>query len=63
MKDPTWAEISHFVKFLDIQLSMSEKSVFCNPALVGDDFQGFKDFVVKLMIRMSSVSAILHVHT
>ena len=55
MNDPSWAQISHFVTFLNIQLSLCEKSVFCNPDFVGDVLVGFKTFVVKFMIRMSQV--------
>ena len=56
IKDPSWAEIDHFVRFLEIQLRLCEKSVFCNKAFVGDVLAGFKNFVVKFMIRMSRVS-------
>ena len=55
--NPTWAEIHHFIKFLDIQLESSEKSVFCNQAFVRDVLSGMKGFVVKFMIRMSQVLA------
>ncbi|XP_064403130.1 E3 ubiquitin-protein ligase RNF213-like isoform X2 [Halichondria panicea] len=53
IRDPSWAEIHYFVKFLDIQLNLCENSVFCNEALVGDVMSGLKGFVVKFMIRMS----------
>ena len=56
IKDPSWAEIGHFVNFLEIQLRLCEKSVFCNQQLVGDVLTGFKNFVVKFMMRMSRVS-------
>ena len=55
IRDPSWAEIHYFVKFLDIQLNLCENSVFCNEALVGDVMSGLKGFVVKFMIRMSQV--------
>ncbi|XP_065534709.1 E3 ubiquitin-protein ligase RNF213-like isoform X6 [Lathamus discolor] len=51
-RNPSWTELSNFTHFLNFQLSKCEKSVFCSPA-VGDDFQGFKTFVVKFMITMS----------
>ncbi|XP_064404373.1 E3 ubiquitin-protein ligase RNF213-like isoform X3 [Halichondria panicea] len=53
VRDPSWAEISHFTKFLDIQLNSCENSVFCDEILVGDVMSGIKEFVVKFMIRMS----------
>ena len=56
VKDPSWVELNHFLKFLDIQLSSCEKSIFCNEDLVGDVMSGLKTFVVKFMIRMSTVS-------
>ena len=63
VEDPTWAEINHFVKFLDIQLNLCEKSIFCNRDFVSDVLDGFKNFVVKFMIRMSRVSCFNHVFT
>ena len=48
-------ELNHFLKFLDIQLSSCERSIFCNEDLVGDVMSGLKTFVVKFMIRMSKV--------
>ena len=56
IKDPSWAEICHFVTFLDLQLKSCEKSIFTNPEYVGDVLKGFKGFVVKFMIKMSRVS-------
>ena len=56
IRDPSWAELYHFVNFLNIQLRDCEKSVFCNPALVGDLLQGFRTFAVRFMIQMSRVS-------
>ena len=56
VKDPSWAEIRHFVTFLDLQLQSCERSCFCNEKVVGDIISGFKTFVVKFMIRMSRVS-------
>ena len=52
---PSWAELDNFVKFLNIQLSACENSIYCNEAVVGNELQGFKQFVVKFMIRMSRV--------
>ena len=56
VKDPSWVELNHFLKFLDIQLSSCEKSLFCNEDIVCDVMSGLKTFVVKFMIRMSKVS-------
>ena len=56
VKDPSWAEIRHFVAFLDLQLQSCEQSCFCDEKFVGDIIRGFKTFVVKFMIRMSRVS-------
>ncbi|XP_046861644.1 E3 ubiquitin-protein ligase rnf213-alpha-like [Xenia sp. Carnegie-2017] len=53
IRDPSWAEIHHFVNFLNVQLRDCEKSVFCHTKLVGDVLQGFKTFVVCFMIQMS----------
>ncbi|XP_062457519.1 E3 ubiquitin-protein ligase rnf213-alpha-like [Rhea pennata] len=50
--DPSWMELSNFTNFLNFQLQMSEKSVFCSP-VAGKEFQGFKTFVIKFMIAMS----------
>lgn len=55
VKDPSWAEIRHFVWFLDKQLESCEKSVFFDEALVGDIIGGLKSFVVRFMIEMSRV--------
>ena len=58
MHDPSWAELRHFVNFLTTQLRACEESHFCNMALVGDDLEGFRTFVVGFMILMSRVSII-----
>ena len=62
--DPSWAELSHFSKFLNTQLYDCENSLFLNigkiknidhPSNRGYRFvlTGFKHFVVRFMIRMS----------
>ena len=56
IRDPSWAELYHFVNFLNVQLRDCEESVFCNPLLVGDLLQGFRTFAVRFMIQMSRVS-------
>ena len=52
---PTWAELSHFASFLNVQLETTERSVFCNYAVVGEDsgLQGFKGVLVDFLITMS----------
>ena len=57
VRNPSWAELQNFVKFLNIQLYDCEESVYCNENIpvVHDVLQGFKPFVVKFMIRMSRV--------
>ena len=55
MRDPSWVELNHFLKFLNIQLETCEQSIFCNEDIVGDVMSGLKTFVVKFMIRMSKV--------
>ena len=59
VKDPSWAELNHFVQFLNIQLTLCEESVFCNENIVGDVMSGLKTFVVKFMVRMSKVVILL----
>ena len=53
--DPSWAELRHFVNFLNSQLQACEDSAFCNMELVGDTLEGFRSFVVEFMILMSRV--------
>ena len=53
VESPSWSELSHFSKFLNTQLRDCEGSDFCNPQILGDEFRGFKQFVVRFMIRMS----------
>ncbi|XP_009695289.1 PREDICTED: E3 ubiquitin-protein ligase RNF213-like [Cariama cristata] len=50
--DPSWTELCNFTHFLNFQLKKCEKSVFCSP-VVGNEFCGFKTFVIKFMIAMS----------
>ena len=59
IKDPSWAEIRHFVTFLDLQLQSCERSYFTNPEFVQDVMDGFKSFVVRFMIQMSRVRTFL----
>jgi hypothetical protein len=53
VKEPSWAEIRHFVKFLDRQLESCEGSVFTKPEIIGDIMTGLKGFIFKFMIHMS----------
>ncbi len=54
LRDPSWAELTHFVHFLNIQLLDFESSNFCGDTLE-DVLPGFPTFVVKFMIQMSRV--------
>ena len=56
IRDPSWAELNHFVNFLNVQLCDCEKSVFCDPEIYGNILQGFRAFAIRLMIQMSRVS-------
>ncbi|XP_047563764.1 E3 ubiquitin-protein ligase RNF213 isoform X1 [Lutra lutra] len=51
--NPSWAELRNFAGFLNYQLRDCETSLFCDPRLVGDTLQGFKNFVVTFMIFMA----------
>ena len=55
--DPSWAELRHFVNFLNSQLQSCEESTFCNMEHVGDTLEGFRSFVVNFMILMSQVGS------
>ena len=59
IKDPSWAELQHFVNFLNTQLCDGDKSIFCNTDLVGDLLQGFRTFVVRFLIQMSRVRILI----
>ena len=52
LTNPSWAELRHFVWFLNAQLKACDASMFCGP-LLDKDWPGFKIFVVKSMIKMS----------
>ena len=62
IEDPSWSELSHFSKFLNTQLYDCERSYYLNmEEIEGINLReldrlkifGFKQFVVKFMIRMS----------
>lgn len=53
MQDPSWAELKNFSSFLNVQLKDCENSVFCDPNFLGNQFPGFKNFIVKFMILMA----------
>ncbi|XP_036412416.1 E3 ubiquitin-protein ligase rnf213-alpha-like [Colossoma macropomum] len=53
IRNPSWAELCHFTHFLNVQLKKCEESVFCSDML-RNDLTGFRDFVVKFMITMST---------
>ena len=50
---PSWSEVRNFVSFLDKQLSDCDSSDYCQSGVMGQDWKGFKSFVVKFMILMS----------
>ncbi|XP_019643756.1 PREDICTED: E3 ubiquitin-protein ligase rnf213-alpha-like [Branchiostoma belcheri] len=52
IKDPSWAELRHFLSFLNYQLRDYEQSVFCQKDL-RDSLPGLRKFVVDFMIIMS----------
>lgn len=60
-RDPSWTELSNFTHFLNFQLRKCEQSVFCS-SVVGQEFHGFKTFVIKFMIAMSKDFAIPSLH-
>ena len=62
VESPSWSELSHFSKFLNTQLRDCEESDFCNPQVLGDEFRGFKQFVVRFMIKMSQDFATPSLH-
>ena len=51
--DPSWAELQNFAHFLNKQLSDCDKSHYCSSGLMGEEWRGFKSFVVKFMLFMS----------
>lgn len=61
IRNPSWAELHHFVNFLNSQLQSCEESTFCNMEHVGDTLEGFRSFVVNFMILMSQVQFFLNV--
>ncbi|XP_035676169.1 LOW QUALITY PROTEIN: E3 ubiquitin-protein ligase rnf213-alpha-like [Branchiostoma floridae] len=52
IKDPSWAELRHFLSFLNYQLRDYEQSDFCKTFL-HDSLPGLRKFVVEFMIIMS----------
>ena len=50
---PSWLEVSNFVSFLDKQLSDCDNSDYCRSGIMGQEWKGFRSFVVKFMILMS----------
>ncbi|KAI6655773.1 E3 ubiquitin-protein ligase [Oopsacas minuta] len=50
---PSWAELRNFVSFLDKQLYDCDNSDYCKFAAMGNEWKGFKNFVVNFMIHMS----------
>ncbi|XP_077922358.1 E3 ubiquitin-protein ligase RNF213 isoform X3 [Halichoerus grypus] len=61
--NPSWSELRNFAGFLNYQLRDCEASLFCNPDVIGDTLQGFKNFVVTFMIFMARDFATPTLHT
>lgn len=62
VKDPSWSELLHFASFLNVQLESTERSVFCDSNLMGDDLPGFKSFVVDFLVQMARDFSTRSVH-
>ena len=50
---PSWTEMKNFVTFLSKQLSDCDNSYYCLSGIMGEEWMGFKSFVVKFLIYMS----------
>ena len=50
---PSWTEMKNFVTFLSKQLSDCDNSYYCLSGVMGEEWVGFKSFVVKFLIYMS----------
>ena len=53
VKQPSWTEIRNFATFLNTQLSDCDNSDYCLSAAIGEEWKGFKSFVIKFLIHMS----------
>ena len=53
IQDPSFAELTHFVSFLNFQLENCEKSIYCNQFQEEWTNLQFKRFVVKFMMHIS----------
>ncbi|KAK7459431.1 hypothetical protein BaRGS_00038999, partial [Batillaria attramentaria] len=52
VRNPSWSELTQFVRFFNKQLLDFENSVFCGEA-TSEDLPGFSSFVLHLLIQMS----------
>ena len=50
IQDPSYAELTHFLSYLNVQLESCEKSIFCNQMQDGWQNLQFKRFVIKFKI-------------
>jgi hypothetical protein len=57
VQDPSWAELRHFVWFLNTQLNDFRANIFLGHA-AADLLPGFSKFTLKFLIQMSKVSCI-----
>ena len=53
MNDPSWSELSYFIRFLNQQLSVCEQNIYCRPSQMDKSWKGFKTFLINRMIPMS----------
>ena len=53
IQQPSWLEINNFGTFLSKQLSDCDNSDYCTSGIMGEEWRGFKSFVVKFLIHMS----------
>lgn len=60
VQDPSWAELHHFISFLNQQLGNFEESVYCSDA-TATDLPGFRAFVLQFMLQMSKVCTTIYI--
>ncbi|KAI6647051.1 E3 ubiquitin-protein ligase [Oopsacas minuta] len=50
---PSWSEVRNFTSFLNKQLTDCDNSDYCQSGVMGQEWKGFKSFVVRFMLHMS----------
>ena len=53
MNDPSWSELSYFIRFLNQQLFICEQNIYCRSSQMDKSWKGFKTFLINRMIPMS----------